>query len=58
MRRTFENPPFRLDRRSFLGSALAGGVALGLAEAFPAWAQSGSHGVAAMGISSLRGDEI
>ena len=58
MRRTFENPPFRLDRRSFLGSALAGGVALGLAEAFPAWAQSGSHGLAAKGISTLSGDEI
>ena len=58
MRRTFENPPFRLDRRSFLGSALAGGVALGLAESFPAWAQSGSHGLAAKGISTLSGDEI
>ena len=58
MRRAFENPPFRLDRRSFLGSALAGGVALGLAEAFPAWAQSGSHGLAAKGISTLSGDEI
>ena len=58
MRRTFENPPFRLDRRSFLGSALAGGVALGLADAFPAWAQSGSHGLAAKGISTLSGDEI
>ena len=58
MSRTGKNPPFRLDRRSFLGSALAGGVALGLAEAFPAWAQSGSHGLAAKGISTLSGDEI
>ena len=58
MSRTGTNPPFRLDRRSFLGSALAGGVALGLAEAFPAWAQSGSHGLAAKGISTLSGDEI
>ena len=58
MRRTFENPPFRLDRRSFLGSALAGGVALGLADAFPGWEQSGSHGLAAKGISTLSGDEI
>ena len=58
MSRTGKNPPVRLDRRSFLGSALAGGVALGLAEAFPAWAQSGSHGLAAKGISTLSGDEI
>ena len=58
MSRTGKNPPFRLDRRGFLGSALAGGVALGLAEAFPAWAQSGSHGLAAKGISTLSGDEI
>ena len=48
----------RLDRRAFLGSALAGGLALGLSERFPAWARSGSHGLAAKGMSTLTGDEI
>ena len=47
-----------LDRRTFLGSAFAGGLALGAAELFPAWAQSGSHGLAAKGSSTLSGGEI
>ena len=39
-------PSFALDRRAFLGVALAGGAGLGLAGLFPAWAQSGSPGIA------------
>jgi CopA family copper-resistance protein len=48
----------RLDRRVFLGTALAGGATLALTDLFPAWAQSGSHGLAAKGSSALTGNEI
>ncbi|HET9429210.1 MAG TPA: copper resistance system multicopper oxidase [Allosphingosinicella sp.] len=53
-------PPslLRPDRRLFLGSALAGGFALGLSDLFPAWAQSGSHGMSAKGMTTLTGEEI
>jgi CopA family copper-resistance protein len=46
------------ERRALLRAAALGGASLGLAPLFPAWAQSGSHGLAARGGETLAGEEI
>jgi CopA family copper-resistance protein len=48
----------RLDRRALLRAAALGGVGLGAAGLFPAWARSGSHGLAAKRMDTLSGDRI
>jgi CopA family copper-resistance protein len=47
-----------LDRRMLLRGAALGGLGLGMSGLFPAWAQSGSHGVAAKSMATLSGGEI
>jgi CopA family copper-resistance protein len=46
------------ERRALLRAAALGGAGLGLGSLFPAWAQSGSHGLAARGGATLSGEEI
>ena len=52
------NRTYDLDRRSLLRGAALGGLALGIPGLFPAWAQSGTHGLAAKGGATLSGEEI
>ncbi|HEX8580236.1 MAG TPA: copper resistance system multicopper oxidase [Allosphingosinicella sp.] len=47
-----------LERRALLRAAALGGFSLGLAPLFPAWAQNGTHGLAARGGETLSGEEI
>ena len=47
-----------LDRRSLLRGAALTGVGLGMSNLFPAWAQTGTHGMAAKGSATLNGNEI
>jgi CopA family copper-resistance protein len=47
-----------LSRRALLRGAALGGLALGLPRLFPAWAQSGTHGLAVKGGAFLSGEEI
>jgi CopA family copper-resistance protein len=49
---------FILDRRTLLRGAALGGVGLGMSGLFPAWAQTGSHGMAAKTMATLSGEEI
>jgi CopA family copper-resistance protein len=49
----------RIDRRRFLaGSAAAAAAGAGTASLFPAWAQSGSHGLARKGFGTLSGTDL
>lgn len=45
-------------RRALLRGAAVGGVGLGMSGLFPAWAQSGSHGMAAKRMETLSGEDI
>ena len=47
-----------LQRRTLLRSGAIGAAGLGLSGLFPAWAQTGSHGLATKGISPLTGNDI
>ncbi|QIG79750.1 copper resistance system multicopper oxidase [Sphingosinithalassobacter tenebrarum] len=47
-----------LSRRMLLRSAIVGGAGMGLAPLFPAWAQSGTPGLAAKGSNPLSGEHI
>jgi CopA family copper-resistance protein len=50
---------FVFDRRALLRGAALGGVGLGLSGLFPAWAQTGSHGMATKtSMAALSGEEI
>jgi CopA family copper-resistance protein len=46
------------ERRALLRAAALGGAGLGLGSLFPAWAQSGTHGLAGRGGETLSGEEI
>jgi len=52
------NDAMMLGRRTLLRGAALGGVGLGISSAFPAWAQTGSHGTAAKTMATLSGEEI
>jgi CopA family copper-resistance protein len=57
------NDGFAIDRRALLRGAALGGGGLALSGLFPAWAQHGSHGLAAHGLAAkgmgtLTGNEI
>jgi CopA family copper-resistance protein len=52
------NDKLILDRRTLLRGAALGGVGLGASGFFPAWAQTGNHGVAAKTMPTLHGEEI
>jgi CopA family copper-resistance protein len=52
------NDKLILDRRTLLRGAALGGVGLGMSGLFPAWAQTGSHGMAAKTMATLTGEEI
>jgi CopA family copper-resistance protein len=47
-----------IHRRTLLRSGAIGAAGLGLAGLFPAWAQTGSHGLATKGMSPLTGNDI
>jgi len=47
-----------IQRRTLLRSGAVGAAGLGLAGLFPAWAQTGSHGLATKGMSPLAGNDI
>ena len=47
-----------LQRRTLLRSGAIGAAGLGLSGLFPAWAQTGSHGLATKGMSPLTGNDI
>lgn len=47
-----------IQRRALLRSGAVGAAGLGLAGLFPAWAQTGSHGLATKGMSPLAGNDI
>jgi FtsP/CotA-like multicopper oxidase with cupredoxin domain len=47
-----------VNRRTLLRGAAIGGLGLGMSNLFPAWAQTGSHGVAAKSMTTLSGEEI
>lgn len=47
-----------IGRRSLLKVGALGAAGLGASSLFPAWAQSGSHGLAAKGMETLTGNEI
>ena len=53
------NDKLILDRRTLLRGAALGGVGIGMSGLFPAWAQTGSHGIAAKtSMAELLGEEI
>lgn len=52
------NRDYGLDRRTLLRRAALGGLALGAPGLFPAWAQSGAHGLVAKGGATLSGEDI
>ncbi|HEX8444753.1 MAG TPA: copper resistance system multicopper oxidase [Allosphingosinicella sp.] len=52
------NDKLILDRRTLLRGAALSGVGLGMTGLFPAWAQTGSHGMAAKTMATLSGEEI
>jgi CopA family copper-resistance protein len=52
------NDKLILDRRTILRGAALGGVGLGMSGLFPAWAQTGSHGMAAKTMATLSGEDI
>jgi CopA family copper-resistance protein len=45
-------------RRTLLRAGALGAAGAGLSSLFPAWAQTGSHGLAAKGIATVAGNEI
>ena len=47
-----------IQRRTLVRSGAVGAAGLGLAGLFPAWAQTGSHGLATKGMSPLAGNDI
>ena len=49
---------YQIDRRTLLRGAALGGLVLGVPGLYPAWAQSGTHGLAAKGGATLSGEEI
>ncbi|WP_129791347.1 copper resistance system multicopper oxidase [Sphingosinicella sp. CPCC 101087] len=48
----------RLTRRGLLGAAALGGIGLAWPGLLPAWARTGSHGIAAKDFATLTGQEI
>ncbi|HEY0034534.1 MAG TPA: copper resistance system multicopper oxidase [Devosia sp.] len=52
------NNKLELNRRALLRGAAVGGVSLGVSSLFPAWAQTGSHGMATKSMRTLSGEEI
>lgn len=51
------NDALRMERRTLLRAAALGGAGLGLTSLFPAWAQSGSAGIAPT-LPTLSGEDI
>ena len=47
-----------IERRTFLRAGVYGTAGLGLSSLFPAWAQTGSHGLAAKSMPTVAGSEI
>ena len=47
-----------IERRTFLRAGVYGTAGLGLSSLFPAWAQTGSHGLAAKSMPTVAGNEI
>ena len=47
-----------IDRRALLRAGTLGAAGLGLSSLFPAWAQSGSHGLATKGMPTLTGNDF
>jgi CopA family copper-resistance protein len=47
-----------IHRRALLRAGALGAAGVGLSGLFPAWAQTGSHGLAAKGMQTLQGNEI
>ena len=47
-----------IQRRTLLRAGALGAASVGLSGLFPAWAQTGSHGIAAKGMATMAGSEI